>query len=92
MKLSEIISEMWGAPADVALNLARITIIGDREIMLENHRGIMLCRENEIIVRTEKGMVRICGKNLEIRHIRAVDLMIRGIFDSIEFNSNMTKS
>ena len=92
MKLSEIISEMWGAPADVALNLARITIIGDREIMLENHRGIMLCRDNEIIIRTEKGMIRICGKNLKINHIRTADLVVCGIFDSIEFNSNMTKS
>ena len=44
-KSREVIAEKLDIPKDIILNMPKITIIGQEEITIENHKGIVLLKE-----------------------------------------------
>ena len=40
-RISERAADAWGVPKDVIMNIPRLTISGDKEIYIENHKGIL---------------------------------------------------
>ena len=84
-RFSEMIADAWGVPKDVIMNIPRLTISGNKEIYIENHKGILVYTDKEIRVSTEMGIVMIRGKNLLIDRIRLEDVRISGTFHGIEY-------
>lgn len=84
-RISEKVADTWGVPKDVIMNIPRLTISGDKEIYIENHKGILEYTDSEIRISTAMGIVRICGKNLKITGIRQEDVLIDGLFSKIEY-------
>ncbi len=84
-KISEKCAEMWGVPRDTLMDIPRITISGDREIYIENHRGIREYTDAAIRVAAASGGVKINGKSLRIERIRREDILISGVFSNIEY-------
>lgn len=84
-RITEAVADAWGVPKDVVMNIPRLTISGDREIYIENHKGILEYTDTEIRVSTAMGIVRICGENLIIDRIRLEDLLISGSFSGVEY-------
>lgn len=84
-RISERISEAWGIPKDVIMNIPRLTISGDKEIYIENHKGILQYTDTEIRISTPMGIVHICGKSLLLERIRLEDILISGTFERIEY-------
>ena len=82
-KFKEAISQIWGVPMDVALNLERIIVTGNREIYVENYKGISRYHSDEIVLLTESGTLHICGQNLKITLLRTNELMVCGEFEKI---------
>ena len=71
-------------PADVILDLPRITMIGNTEILIENHKGIEKYTSEEIWLRVKNGNMRIYGRKLAIRFIEKDDIKLEGFINSIE--------
>lgn len=84
-RISETVAEAWGVPKDVIMNIPRMTISGDKEIYIENHKGILEYTSTEIRVSTAIGIVRVKGRKLVIERIRLEDLLISGTFTRIEY-------
>lgn len=84
-RISERVSETWGIPKDVIMNIPRLTISGDKEIYIENHKGILQYTDTEIRISTPMGIVHICGKSLLLERIRLEDILISGTFERIEY-------
>lgn len=84
-KISEFVADAWGVPKDVIMNIPRFTISGDREIYIENHKGIRKYTESEIDIATAMGTVKIYGEKLCITNIRPEDVYISGHFSKIEY-------
>ena len=82
-KFKEAISQIWGVPKDVALNLERIIVTGNREIYVENYKAISRYTTDEIVLLTESGTLHICGKKLQITFLRSNELMVCGEFEKI---------
>lgn len=85
--MSEKAADLWGVPKDVVMNIPRLTISGDREIYIENHKGVAEYTDNSVRVLTAMGMVKISGENLRISSIRAEDILICGAFKGIEYET-----
>ncbi len=83
--ISEAVSDAWGAPKDVIMNLPRLTISGDREIYIEGHKGIIEYTVSRIRVSTAMGIISVSGKNLNIAVIRPEDILVNGVFTKIEY-------
>lgn len=84
-KISEAVADAWGVPKDVMMNIPRFTVSGDREIYIENHKGIVRYTGEEIVISTPMGEVVIRGRNLVISCIRREDVFVTGIFSGIEY-------
>lgn len=84
-RITERVSDAWGVPKDVIMNIPRLTISGDKEIYIENHKGILQYTDTEIRVSTPMGIVHICGRSLLLERIRLEDILISGTFTSVEY-------
>ena len=84
-KSREIIAETFDLPKDIVLNVPKITIIGNDEITIENHKGIILFERNVIKVNTKVKAINIEGENFEILYIGYSTITISGKFKSISY-------
>lgn len=84
-KSKEILTAKLDLPKDVILNLPKITIIGNNEITIENHKGIILFERNIIKINTKEKIIDIEGENFEILYIGDSTIAISGKFKSISY-------
>ncbi|MDP4132967.1 MAG: sporulation protein YqfC [Bacillota bacterium] len=84
-KLAEIAAEEFEIPKEVALDMPRITIVGDRDITIENSRGIISYDDKQIKVNTKTAVITVKGDGLQISCITNDGVCISGVADSVEF-------
>lgn len=84
-KTRENIASHLDLPRDILLNIPKINILGDNEITIENHKGIILFEEDQIKVNSNVGLISIFGKNFEILFIGGNTLTISGKFVSVVY-------
>ncbi|MEG2378018.1 MAG: YabP/YqfC family sporulation protein [Clostridia bacterium] len=78
-------ADMFDLPADALAGLSHVEIIGARDVLIENHRGILEYDVNDVRVSTGIGIIHICGQCLMISAMNASELKLSGDIQSIEF-------
>ncbi len=87
--IKEDIAEKLDLPRDILLDIPKITITGDNEITIENHKGIIMF-DNEIIkVNSKIGSISIWGKGFEIVFMGGKTLTLKGRFNSVVYEGNV---
>ena len=71
-------AEVFDLPGDLVAGLPRIELIGDRELRMENHRGILAYGTEEIHISGGRLVLRVRGEELELRAMNAGELLITG--------------
>lgn len=84
-KSREIISERLDLPKEIVLNVPKITIVGNDEITIENHKGIVLFDRTIIKINTKVKVINIEGENFEILYIGDSTITVSGKFKSISY-------
>jgi len=82
--LLEKTAQAFDLPADAVAGLPRVELLGDRELRMENHKGILAYGKQEIHVSGGKLVVRIIGDGLELRAMNATELLITGQITAVE--------
>lgn len=72
-------------PRDISLDLPKIIVVGNREITIENHRGIMAFETNMVKINSRIGAITIKGEKFEILFIGETSITINGIFNGISY-------
>lgn len=70
-------------PPDVA-GLPRIELLGDRELRVEYHKGILAYGTEEIHISGGKLIIRVLGSDLELRSMNASELLVTGRIHAVE--------
>ena len=83
--IKESISELLELPKDIVLDLPRITLVGNLQLYVENHKGLIEYSNQRIRINTKSGIMRIIGKNLTIKTVIAEEIIIVGVIEHIEF-------
>lgn len=78
-------AEKLELPRDVVMNVPKIVIIGDNEITIENHKGIMSFDNDKIRVNTKVGTITIMGKDFEILFLGGGTITVGGKFKAIDY-------
>ncbi|MEW9124819.1 MAG: sporulation protein YqfC [Thermotaleaceae bacterium] len=84
-EIKESLSELLELPKDIILDLPRITLLGDMQMYVENHKGIVEYSQIRIRVKVKNGILRITGKELSIKSIVTDEIIICGSIESVEF-------
>ena len=69
---------------DLSGKTARITSIGNRQLLVENHCGIRRYSESSILLATRCGCVEVTGSALSLCEVRRDALVIRGSIGDIK--------
>ncbi|MFZ7130731.1 MAG: sporulation protein YqfC [Eubacteriales bacterium] len=77
-RLKENISDIFELPKDITLNLPKLTMIGNIQVRIENHKGIIEYNEHKIRVNTKLGVFIIIGNKLFLRNIIKEEIVIEG--------------
>ena len=83
-RLLERTAEALELPGDVVAGLPRVELTGDRELRMENHRGILAYGSDEIQIAGGRLVVKVRGENLELRAMNAGELLITGALRGVD--------
>ncbi|MCX7746709.1 MAG: sporulation protein YqfC [Clostridia bacterium] len=84
VKLKEKVTEILELPKEIVLNIPKLTMIGNQNLLIENYKGIIEYDDNRIRLNTSIGTIRICGERLVIKEITSEDIMVDGAILSLE--------
>ncbi|TDX51067.1 sporulation protein YqfC [Orenia marismortui] len=84
-KAKEVFAKVFELPQEVVLNLPRISLTGNLQIEIENHRGIIKYNSDFIKVRVYHGQIIIKGEKLIIESLEKDILRIEGKITDLSF-------
>lgn len=84
-KVKSNISDILEIPKDILLDLPKITFIGNLQVSIENHKGIVEYSNENIRVKMKDGIIKVSGMDLAIKTIIAEEIIIYGNIASIDF-------
>ena len=79
-------AQLFDLPADALAGLPRVELVGDREVRMENHKGILAYSDQEIHVSGGAFVIRIRGSGLELRSMTGEALLVTGFIAAIELS------
>lgn len=65
-------------PGDALLDVARVTLVGDREMVVENHRGLIEYTPDRVVLTVPEGQLTIDGEALRIGSISPEQVVLAG--------------
>ena len=71
---------------DIFYKDVKIAITGNKDIYIENYRGIIEYTDISIILQTKTGILKITGNGLQIAFYTNEDMKIKGYIKTIEFD------
>lgn len=77
-------AEVFDLPGDLVAGLPRVELVGNRELRMENHRGILAYGTEEIHISGGKLILKIRGEDLELRSMNAGELLITGLIRGVD--------
>jgi len=72
------LGEIFGLPEELVLDAATITIVGDRLVRVENHRGILRYTADAVELLTSNGPLLLEGKSLILKSIGEDEIIVQG--------------
>ena len=78
-------ARLFDLPADAVANVPRVELVGDGELRMAPHRGILAYGPEEIHISGGKLVVLVRGSGLELRAMTPEELLITGTITAIEF-------
>lgn len=81
----EVIADFFELPHEVLLDLPRITLVGNVQLYIENHRGVISYDESRVRLSVKSGEIIIRGEQLQIENLLAEELLIKGVFENLTY-------
>lgn len=84
------ISKSFDLPEDIVMDIPSIKMIGNNEVFIENHKGILEYTSKILRLNSKLGDIKITGNELKIIEISQDEISINGIINSVEFIKYIT--
>lgn len=86
-QFSSITGHILDVPQDVTMHLPRVTMIGNMQMYIENHRGVLHFSSEMLKLALPKGTIEVHGANLIIRTIQKEEVFIEGLIDDVKYQN-----
>ncbi len=84
----EHLVESLKLPKDSVLGASIVTITGNRDVFVENYKGIIEYTDCRIMLQGKNGKIEICGKRLNIQYYTNEDMKISGWIENVRYMGN----
>lgn len=85
-KMRRTMADVLEIPGEIALDLPKIILVGNVQVVIENHRGIVEYTTESVRVVVPAGEVAVRGRELILRNILPDELCIEGEIESLSFS------
>lgn len=86
-KLKEAVATLFELPRDAILDLPRLTLIGNLQLTVENHRGLVEYTPQRIRIATQGDGLEVTGQGLRIGSVYREELIISGRIETVRYGS-----
>ncbi len=86
-EVQQKIARLLDIPNDIVFDLPKITIIGNIQLYIENHRGIIEYTPESVRLSVSFGELEISGEMLTIRNITREEIHLDGLIRSVQCKS-----
>ena len=83
--LKERFADSFSVSKEIIMDTVHISMAGNREVYIENYRGIVEYKKDIIRISIKDGVICISGSDLAIQSIRITDIFISGYIEKVEF-------
>ncbi|NPV26851.1 MAG: sporulation protein YqfC [Firmicutes bacterium] len=84
-QVQQTVAGLFDLPRDIALNLPKVVIIGNIQVFVENHRGIIEYAPEKVRISINRGELEIRGSQLVLRNILADEIALDGKIEAVTF-------
>lgn len=81
--------ELLEIPKEISSEEPKITVMGFKELLIENYKGILEYQDFYIRINTHIGIININGFDLDLNEMTSDDLLIKGKIESIDFEKKV---
>ena len=74
-------------PQDIILDLPRITMLGNKQLLVENHKGIIEYTPSLVRIKLNQGELLVTGKFLTLCNLQLEQILVEGIVGEIKYDS-----
>lgn len=85
------VAELIDVPPEALLNVTRVEVIGQIQVRVENHRGIVAFRPSQVTVRVPEGRLIIDGQDLVIGWVDQGDILVSGRVNGVRFEGDQAR-
>ena len=86
-RMNNWLTQNMELPADVMMDLPRITMIGQIHIYIENHRGLLTFSDTELRLLLKQGQLLVKGENFVIKTILPEEILLEGKIHQVVYLS-----
>ncbi|MBO8136715.1 MAG: sporulation protein YqfC [Desulfotomaculum sp.] len=86
-RIKRQVSDFLEIPSDVMLDLHKTVLVGDMQVFIENHRGIVEYTSETVRVIVGDGEMAVIGENLTLRNITSDEIIVEGKIKELKINN-----
>jgi sporulation protein YqfC len=87
-RFREKLTEILELPKEIVLNMPKLTMLGNGDLIIENYKGIIEYSEGVVRLNTTTGIIKVMGADIYIKEITSENIMIYGNILSLQFLKN----
>ncbi|GIP20534.1 MULTISPECIES: sporulation protein YqfC [Paenibacillus] len=72
-------------PQDLVFDLPRLTMVGNKQLLIENHRGVLHFSPDKLKLALTDGSLDVDGRGLVIKAIMPEEVLIEGYISAIQY-------
>ncbi len=86
-RVQQGVADILDIPQDTMLNLPKVTMVGNSQVLIENHLGVIEYCPEKLRIGVSFGEIEITGKDLLLKNIFSDELSLKGHIESVLFNT-----
>lgn len=79
------VANILDIPSDLMMDLPKVVLVGDVQVIVENHRGIVVYTSEQVKVNTSLGDITIRGSGMILRNIMPDEIMVEGKINGVNY-------
>ncbi|QDR80938.1 sporulation protein YqfC [Sporomusa termitida] len=73
-------------PQDIVLDLPRITMLGNKQLLVENHKGIIEYTPSLVRIKLNQGELFVTGEGLILGNLQAEQILVEGMVREVKYD------
>ncbi|MDR3592410.1 MAG: sporulation protein YqfC [Negativicutes bacterium] len=82
----QVLAGLLEIPQDIVLDLPRVTMLGNKQVLVENHKGIIEYTDSLLRIRLNQGELVVVGENLVLGSLQPELLFIEGVISAVRYD------